>query len=537
MKKKNSWLNDKFIPSLLFGNAVYDYLLEKSAPSEILFSPEDFWGGSAKIGKEIVEGNIIFFGESFTFKDYVWEQNNASKFWNEELHSFSWLKDVRSLGTNKARIFVRKNILEWIESFGKWYINSWKTDVLAKRIVNLLSHFSFYFNTANENFQKKISKNLNKQAIHLFKLNTDSFFENEKIFIAKAKILSTLSFKSLRSKFDREMENLDGIINSNLLGDGMHYLRSPSEHFYFLRALIDIKYYLGAFKITIPKTLNKRISRMSAVLKFFKIANGHLSIFNNYVYVEKGSIEQIIKIANSRIKAPHYLSNAGFYRVSENRLIFILDGGTPSIEKTHAGSLAFEFSYGNEKIVTNCGSPYIYNKKWSKMMRSTPAYSTLSIDNYNSSDIFNGSSVAKVWSKNVVAKNNYWISSSHSGYENRFGLVHNRKIHIDTLNLIIRGKDYLSKTKMGTNSLPKKIYIRFHIHPDIKLSVTTSKKKVVLKLKNNLGWEFICSEPTIDINEGIYLGDRRLVQKNNHILVSGDITANKEIKWLFRLIK
>ena len=79
--------------------------------------------------------------------------------------------------------------------------------------------------------------------------------------------------------------------------------------------------------------------------------------------------------------------------------------------------------------------------------------------------------------------------------------------------------------------------MRFHIHPDVKLSGTTSKKKVVLKLKNNLGWEFICSEPKIEINEGIYFGDKKINKKNNHILISENIVPEKKIKWLFRVIK
>ena len=129
------------------------------------------------------------------------------------------------------------------------------------------------------------------------------------------------------------------------------------------------------------------------------------------------------------------------------------------------------------------------------------------------------------------------INSAHSGYKDLFGLVHNRKIHIDTKNLIIRGQDYFSRPLNKHNQIPKKLFLRFHIHPDVKLSGTTSKKKVVLKLKNNLGWEFICSEPKIEINEGIYFGDKKINKKNNHILISENIVPEKKIKWLFRVIK
>ena len=42
-------------------------------------------------------------------------KNKASEFWNDKLNSFDWIKDVRAVGTNKARIFLRNSILEWLK--------------------------------------------------------------------------------------------------------------------------------------------------------------------------------------------------------------------------------------------------------------------------------------------------------------------------------------------------------------------------------------------------------------------------------------
>ena len=47
-------------------------------------------------------------------------------------------------------------------------------------------------------------------------------------------------------------------------------------------------------------------------------------------------------------------------------------------------------------------------------------------------------------------------------------------------------------------------------------------------LKNNLGWEFISSEPKIKINEGIYLGENKIVEKNNNILISDEYEDEKK---------
>ena len=58
-------------------------------------------------------------------------KNKASEFWNDKLNSFDWIKDVRAVGTNKARIFLR-NSIEWLKKNKNWNENSWKKDVLAK---------------------------------------------------------------------------------------------------------------------------------------------------------------------------------------------------------------------------------------------------------------------------------------------------------------------------------------------------------------------------------------------------------------------
>ncbi len=526
---------------IYFKNPFYNFLLEKRASPKMLFSPEDYWGGDSEVGQKIIDGYINFYGESFSFKKNIWETNQASEFWNGQLHSFDWLRDVRAVGTNKARVFVRFNILEWLKKNKNWDNSSWKNDILARRIINLLGNLSFYFNTAEDEFQIKLAKNINKQALFLHDLQLEKILRKNRIFVIKALILSSLTFENLKNKLSLGLNWLDKIISEDLFEDGMHYSRSPSEHFFFLRSLIDIKNYLGTFRILIPKNLNSKISVMTSILKFFRIGDGQLGIFNNYENISNTMIEKVIKRANSKIKTPNQLAFSGFQRISENRLTLIMDCGEPPKEKTYASSLSFELSHGGEKIVVNSGSPYVNNRRWNDSMRSTAAHSTVSVNDINSSDIFfnkdTTTRLAKVKSERLQDKDSFWINSAHDGYEKVFGIIHCRKIHIDCKNLIIRGEDFFLKSSKKKSMIPKKIYIRFHIHPSVRLSVTSSKKKAVLMLKNNLGWEFISSEPKIKIKEGIYLGENKIVEKNNNILISDEYKDEKKIKWLFRLIQ
>lgn len=130
--------------TFFFKNPIYNFFLEKKAESKILFNPEDFWGGDTELGQNIINGYINFYGESSDFKNNIWEKNKASEFWNNQLHSFEWIRDIKAVGTNKARIFLRDNLLEWLKKNKDWDSFSWKIPVLSKRIINCLTNLLFF---------------------------------------------------------------------------------------------------------------------------------------------------------------------------------------------------------------------------------------------------------------------------------------------------------------------------------------------------------------------------------------------------------
>ena len=119
---------------MFYSNLIYNFLLERKSSSEITFIPENLWIGNPDNGKKIVEGFLSFYGETIVFDKKVWKKNVASNIWNEELYSFEWVKDVKALGTNKARIFIRDNIREWMKLRNRWDSFTWRIDIIAKRI-------------------------------------------------------------------------------------------------------------------------------------------------------------------------------------------------------------------------------------------------------------------------------------------------------------------------------------------------------------------------------------------------------------------
>lgn len=522
--------------SLFFKSRVYNFFVNNNAEKKIIFNPESLWRGNKVNGLRILEGFLSYQNETLNLDKNIWKKNHGSSSWNNHLHGFMWIKDIRAVGTNNARIFVRRNLLAWIDEVNYSNEQIWKEDVIAKRIFYLLTNLSFFFETADENFQKIFSEHLNKQSMILYKIIKKK--EKINIFSVKSMILSTFCFDNLNSLYSFSIKLLLKTVKEDISDDGLHRLRSPSQHFFFLCSLLDIKNFLGNMNREIPEEINQKIDQMLSTLKFFRIGNGQLAIFNTYDTININQIDNLLKKVDHKYRLPKITSCSDFYRASKNKLTLIMDCGTPTKEKTHAGTLSFEFSHLSEKIVVNCGSPFVNNKNWHDAMRSTAAHSTLNINEINSSDIFfekdTTTRIAKTHSSQFNDNDNICIDSYHTGYRSLFGLLHRRLIHIDQKKLIVRGEDSLIYEKKSSNN--QKYFLRFHIHPSIKLNVTTSKKKVVLKLKNNVGWEFICSEPNIKIEDGIYLGENKIVQPNQHILISDFVVKGQKIKWLFRLI-
>ena len=538
----NTLVLKRSLSSLYYKTPVYNFFLNNNLSKEVSNILNDPWEGDVQIGRDILKGYISFFGETINYKSSIWGGNNSTTLWKEELHSFNWIKDIRAVGTNKARSFLRKSVYDWVLQYNKWSLREWRSDIIGKRLYSLLGNFNFFCSSADDNFQKLMLESLFKQGNHLIKNKLQDISGYDRIFAIKGLIAVSITYTKLSSYLDFSVKLLLSEISIQVLDDGSHYLKSPSKHSEFLQNLIDIRSYLAEAKYKTPKNINDCILKMASVLKFYKNGGETLATFNNSRHISKKLLNQIILRANSKLKIPDSLTCSGFQKISQNKVNFFMDCGPPVKEDTYAGSLSFELSIGKSQMIVNCGSPYINNKVWTEAMKSTAAHSTLSIDNINSSDIFfnkrkKKSRIANVWSQRRKQGNCHWIDAAHSGYKDIFGLIHSRKIHIDSEKKIIRGQDYLSRSNKIYQKISKKYYLRFHLFPDVEVNVTGSKKKAILRLADGTGWEFICSEPRIEIKESIYLGQEQKISKNSHILVSSPIIPEKKIRWLFKLIK
>ena len=119
------------------------------------------------------------------------------------------------------------------------------------------------------------------------------------------------------------------------------------------------------------------------------------------------------------------------------------------------------------------------------------------------------------------------------GYLKKYYSIHEREIEFYPEKMTFVGTDKIIKKKTNHNY---KFDIRFHVEPDVKLMKTQDNKTILIELIDE-GWKFTCDNYDINIDNGLYFGNKNLYTENQNIFISG--ISNKQIeniKWEIKKI-
>ena len=227
-----NWLKTNF-SSILYKTPIYNWILDKNLSSVLSNIYIDQWPGNYESGENLLRGYVNFSGEIVRYSNSIWDKNSASKFWNKELHSFNWIRDLRIIGSNQSRLFTRDSIAEWINKYNKWSGLEWQSNIIGKRIYNILGNFNFFCSSADDGYKEILLESISKQGKHLMNNNLKDVNGFEKIYGIKGIIICSLCIGNFEKYFKIGISFLLIEIKTQVLTDGTHYLKSPSIHLEF----------------------------------------------------------------------------------------------------------------------------------------------------------------------------------------------------------------------------------------------------------------------------------------------------------------
>ena len=519
-KFKNIYLNSKY----------YEKKISKIHQDNLIYKPSPHLLSSLikyqtkKINVDDISTENLWDKENINYKDF------------RRLNNFYWFF---SLDLKSSKKNTQKIILEWIRKNFRYNSRSWEFDITSKRIIAWLSNHNLTFEDSDKEYRDQFNRMIQKQTNHLMnEVNKSKQFDDKMIGCA-AIILVGLCYKDEKNYLVYGLNLLKKISKISFDNYGFPKSRNIKQLIFYLKYFILIREWFKEAQIEVPEQVNEVIYYLGQGyaflwqnIKFDILMNGN-NISNNTEF------DHYLKRFSYKFKNEN--KDFGGYAVLQNKKVsLVMDVGPPPnlkfSKEYQSGALSFEIDSNGKKLISNCGYYNNKNLKLNELSKSTATHNTLIIDDHSSCSykkidnknfIVNDS--LKILKKNIVFEKNYWkINASHDGFLKKYNSIHEREIEFYPEQNKFVGTDIILNKKSNLNI---KFEIRFHLEPGVKLMKTQDNKTILIELEDE-GWKFTSDNHDINIDNGLYFGNKNLYAQNQNIFISGITNEQHEnITW------
>jgi uncharacterized heparinase superfamily protein len=526
------------LTELYYANPLYRFTLAANAPERLERVPPDAWPGDANRGGAIVSGVFVCAGHTLRGERPDWFAADFDEAALADLHGFSWLDDLAALGDEASRRRARDLIADWLDHADRWHRVAWSPGVLARRVAAWLTHARFVSRGDADGLGPRILASLARQIGHLARIFARSDPGLERLFAARALIYGVLCGVAGQRLLHEGVSALDAALDLQMLPDGGHITRSPATVASVLALLVDIRDMMAAAGRAPGVVVEDAIAGLAPVLQMMRHGDGGLALFNGAGEGAPARLDAILKRAGLP-PAPRPQAAMGFQRIDAGPACVIMDAGAPPPpgfdRDAHAGALSFEMSHGRERIIVNCGAHPSADSGWHRAQRASAAHSTAIIDDTNVVEIEAdggfGARPLHVECTREGADGAVWITAGHDGYVSRFGVTHRRRLYVAAAGDDVRGEESFFGDHRGL------VAIRFHLHPDMQVSLIQSGGAALLRARSGAAWRLRAAGASIELAQSIYLGRRGEARRSEQVVLTaplaGDATA---IKWALRRV-
>jgi uncharacterized heparinase superfamily protein len=502
-----------------FGAPGYGLTLAGPKAEEFAASPRDFRPTEPAFGRSIAAGRFVFAGCLFDAPPPgdPWSGGTPNRAFAVELHRFAWLPHLLALGEPGARE-GRRLVLAWRRVFGEWSPFAWGRDVLPRRVFNLACGVRKLAQAGDESQAPVLADLLARQARHLVRIADEPASGTAQSAVAIAVAGTALAGRAGDGLVSQGMSRLNRALARTVMADGTHASRSPEAGLDLLFDLLTLDDALVQRGREGPEELTRAIDRLSLALRAFTLGDGRLAC------CQGGESSTMAKVAaagaheDPEAETPQVLAEGGYQRLQGQMLQVFVDAGAPVRGVFGAAACAqpaaLEVVCGRDRLITNCGwSPREPERQG---FRLTPAGSTLSLGEGSVLQPLEGRLAAILGPRlegdpiHVSANRQeddgaILLELAHDGWKNRFGLTHERSLYVDVRADELRGEDRLAPIEgNGARALAAPFAVRFHLHPEVQVSMARDRKSVLLRGGSGRGWWFRSDAPDVAIEPSVW---------------------------------
>jgi len=519
----------------LAAGPLYRHTLIGRVPDDLRLRIGLRWPGDPKRGAAIAGGEIELAGELIRNPSPHWRPPSAGAEWIAAWHGFGWIADLIAGGA--ARDPAGDLVRSWLRENRGWHSIAWRSDVLATRVFAWVAHFDeIVRRDQDHSLRRAMLTSMAAQLRHLARTATWEVAGAARLRALKGLIAGRAALGDSAARLAKVVRALEREVQVQILPDGGHLSRNPSLQLRVLQDLIDTRAVLRAAQIETPGGLQQAIERMAPMLRFFRHGDRRLALFNDSLEEDGVLIDLVLTRSETKGGAPTQAPQSGFDRLQAGRSLAIVDTGRPpprgSDETAHAGTLSFEMSHERERIIVNCGAYRGPKSSWSRVARASAAHSVLVVADTNSTEIREdgalGRGPSSIARERAEHEGQQWISATHDGYRERFGLIYARQLFLAADGEDLRGEERL------TGRPGAAFAVRFHLHPSVQASLTQGEGAALFRLPSGVRWRLRAAGAEMSLGESVYLGSGE-ARKTQQVVLSGTVGADgAAVRWALR---
>ncbi len=521
-------------------------------------APEPRTIGSFAKGRQLVAGNYLFAGHLVIAPGTdLWDVTPPDPAFEQDTHGFAWLDDLAAVADPAARALGNAWLWGWIARYGKGTGPGWTPDLTGRRLIRWINHAIFVLRGQESKESKTFYKSLGHQTRFLARRWHTAAPGLPRFEALTGLIYAGLALEGLEKLAEPATKALAKECVDQINAEGGLPTRNPEELLQVFTLLTWAAAALAEAEKSVPPEHSAAIDRIAPSLRTLRHADGGLARFHGGGRGLEGWLDHALAASGVKTRAPDGLS-MGFARLSAGRTSVIIDASPPpggiASQNAHASTLAFELTSGRRPLIVNCGSGASYGPDWRRAGRATPSHSTLSLDGYSSARL---GDMDKITAREALldapghvpieishAPDGMRFQGGHNGYVATHGLTHARTLELTFDGRGMAGEDMLialeetdrrrfEKALDQVNLSGISYDIRFHLHPEVEVTLDMGGTAVSIMLKSGEVWVFRSEGVPLRLEPSVYLETGRLKPRSTQqIVLSGRaIDYATRVRW------
>ena len=527
--------------------SIYGLTLDRPSVTGFAAGPRDFRPTDAAAGRHLLAGRFDLAGAALELEpgDDPWDRASPSRLFAVKLHRFDFAADLLGAGEAGARELLRL-FLAWRAIFGRPSPFAWGLETLNRRVYNLACAARRLTGVASEAETQILAELIAFQARHLLRLHVGPMRAAER-FTAVAVAGAALAGTAGERLMAASLPQLSRSLVDAVLADGGMRTRSPQAGVELLLDLLTLDDALLQRGREPPVEVSRAIDRLSAALRFFVMADGRLPSFQGGEAGDPARLDAARAHEDSETRPFGYAPHSGYHRLQGRTLLIMVDAAPPADGAWSltacAHPLALEVVAGRDRLIVNPGwSP---DAAAPQGLRLTTAASTAQLEDASAGRPLVGFR-ARAFGPRLVegprrvdvrrndSETGIWLELAHDGWIERFGHVHERRLFLDAAADELRGEDRIAPGADAHKRPGREaaFRIRFHLHPEVQVSLARDQRSVLLKGPSERGWWLRNDAPEVTLEPSVWFEHglpRRTTQVVLHARAAG--VEGGRVRW------